>query len=119
MSDDVLLDKQVLDHQLLDCNGRRCGNVDDLELAGGPGEPLVVAAILSGPGAFRRRLPPRAGRPLAWVLERLFGRGVTRIEWSDVSGHDGHIALRGEAGTYGLGAGDDRAGAWIARIPGS
>jgi len=117
MSDDVLLDKQVLDHQLLDCNGRRCGKVDDLELAGGPGEPLVVAAILSGPGAFRSRLP--RARPVAWVLERLFGRGVSRVEWSEVSGHDGHIELRQDAKTYGLGAGDDRAGEWITRIPGS
>lgn len=118
MSNDVLLDKQVLDHQLLDCNGRRCGNVDDLELSGGPGEPLVVAAILSGPGEFRTRLP-RAGRPVAWALERLFGRGVTRIAWSEVSGHEGHIELRQDAGTYGLGAGDDRAGRLIARLPGS
>jgi hypothetical protein len=118
MSDDVLLDKQVLDHQLLDCNDRRCGNVDDLELAGGPGEPLVVAAILSGPGVFRSRLPG-PGRVMAWLLERLFGTGVTRIEWSEVSGHEGHIELRQDARTYGLGAGDDRAGALIAKIPGS
>ena len=118
MSDDVLLDKQVLDHQLLDCHGRRCGNVDDLELEGRPGEPLVVAAILSGPGEFRTRLG-QVGRPVAWLLERLFGRGVTRIEWSEVSGHDGHIELHRDAKTYGLGAGDDRAGALIAKIPGS
>ena len=118
MSDDVLLDKQVLDHQLLDCHGRRCGNVDDLELEGGPGEPLVVAAILSGPGEFQTRLGP-VGRPVAWLLERLFGRGVTRIEWSEVSGPDGHIELHRDAKTYGLGAGDDRACALIAKIPGS
>ena len=44
---------------------------------------------------------------------------VTSIEWSEVSGHEGHIELQQDAGTYGLGAGDDRAGAWIARLPGS
>jgi hypothetical protein len=118
MSDDVLIGKQVLDHQLLDCNGRRCGNVDDIELEGGPGEPLVVVAILSGPGEFRRRLP-RAARPLAWLLERLFGDGVTRIEWSEVSGYKGHIELRKDAKTYGLGAGDDKVGRLIAKIPGA
>lgn len=115
---DLLLDKEVVDHQLVDCNGRRCGKVDDLELTGGPGEQLVVAAILSGPGEFRTRLP-RVGRPLAWLLERLFGSGVTRIVWSEVSSHDGHIELRDDATSYGLGAGDDRAGALIAKIPGS
>ncbi len=78
----------------------------------------MVTAIFSGPGAFRRRLPA-AARPLAWLLERLFGRGVTRIEWSEVAAHDGHVELRKEAGECGLGAGDDRLGAVIARIPGS
>jgi len=115
---DVLLEKEILDHQLLDRDGRRCGNVDDLELAGEPGGDLVVVAILSGPGEFRRRLP-RVARPLAWLLERAFGTGVTRVEWTDVDGHEGAIELRGRATDYGLGAGDDVAGRWIARIPGS
>jgi hypothetical protein len=114
----VLVGKQMLDHQLIDCNGRRCGNVDDVELTGAPGEPLVVTAILSGPGAFRSRLPG-PGRPLAWLLTRLFGDGVTRIEWSEVSGHEGAIELRKDATTYGLGAGDDKIGSLIAKIPGS
>lgn len=118
MSDAVLLVKEIVDHQLIDRDGRRCGNVDDLELAGGPGEELVVAAILSGPGMFRQRLPA-AGRPLAWLLERLFGRGVTRLPWDEVAGHDGAVKLRKHASDYGLGAGDDVAGRWIARVPGS
>jgi hypothetical protein len=114
----VLLEKEILDHQLIDRDGRRCGNVDDLELAGEPGGELAVVAILSGPGLFRYRLP-RAARPLAWLLERAFGTGVTRLEWRQVAGHDGAIALRGHATDYGLAAGDDAAGRWIARLPGS
>jgi hypothetical protein len=118
MTDTVLLGKEILDHQLVDRDGRRCGNVDDLELTGGPGEELVVATVLSGPGVFRGRLPT-AARPLAWLLERLFGRGVTRIDWGDVAAHEGAVELRGRAPDYGLGAGDDIAGRWIARVPGS
>jgi len=38
----------VLDHQLLDKNGRRCGNVDDLAIEGGPGEVPEVVALLVG-----------------------------------------------------------------------
>jgi hypothetical protein len=114
----VLVDKQVLDHQLIDCNGRRCGNVDNLELTGAPGERLVVTAILSGPGEFRTRLP-RVGRPLAWFLTRLFGDSVTRTAWSEVSGHEGAIQLHKDAKTYGLGAGDDKVGRLIAKIPGA
>jgi hypothetical protein len=119
MSGELLVGKEVLDHQLIDCDGRRCGNVDDLELSGGPGEALVVTAILSGPGVFRDRLPRRVGRPVAWLLERLFGDGVSRIDWSDVSEHEGAIQLRKDAPACGLGSGDDAVGSVIARIPGS
>ena len=45
----------ILDHQLLDSEGRRCGNVDDLEIEGGPGETPRVVAILSGPDVWRSR----------------------------------------------------------------
>jgi hypothetical protein len=55
LSRTVDLGLQVVDHQLLDAEGRRCGNVDDLALEGGPGEKLEVVAIFSGPGVWRRR----------------------------------------------------------------
>ena len=50
--DDLHLGRNVLDHQLLDKDERRCGNVDDLAI-----EDDVVIAIYSGPGAW----PQRAG----------------------------------------------------------
>ena len=34
MSEDLDLGLGLLDHQLVDSDGRRCGNVDDLELEG-------------------------------------------------------------------------------------
>ena len=56
----------VLDHQLLDKDGRRCGNVDDLAIEGGPGEVPEVVALLVGPGYWG----PRAGwigRLAGWI----------------------------------------------------
>ena len=53
----------VLDHQLLDCDGRRCGNVDDLELEGVGGSDPRVVAILSGPPAWARFCPVWPRRP--------------------------------------------------------
>ena len=38
----------LLDRQLLDCDERRCGKVDDLELSGGVGEPPRIAAAARG-----------------------------------------------------------------------
>ena len=69
----------VLDHQLLDKNGRRCGNVDDLAIEGGPGETPEVVAILVGPGYWG----PRAGwigRLAGWIG----GGGKVRVDWSEV-----------------------------------
>jgi sporulation protein YlmC with PRC-barrel domain len=56
----------LLDRQIIDCNGRLAGKVDDLELTPSrdPGSAPVVTAILVGPGALSRRLGGRLG---AWV----------------------------------------------------
>src|SRR5205814_10389002 len=71
---------QVLDHQLLDKNGRRCGNVDDLAIEGGAGEVPEVVAILAGPGYWPQRAG-LVGRLAGWIGG---GRRV-RVDWSDVA----------------------------------
>ena len=81
MSDDVLLDKQVLDHQLLDCHGRRCGNVDDLEL---DGRSRRAARRRRDPvGTGRVPDPSGAGRPAGCLAARAAvrsGRDAHRVE---------------------------------------
>ena len=103
----------ILDHQLLDSEGRRCGNVDDLELEGvREGNPRVVA-ILSGPPAWRGR--GRLGRLAAWVT-----RGeLVRIPWEEVANVKAHVELRKTAAELGLGKGDDRLRPFVEKIPGS
>ena len=104
----------LLDHQLLDSEGRRCGNVDDLVLEGGPGERLEVVAILSGPGVWRRRAG-LIGRFASW----LGGGGIVRVPWEDVDTVAAHVKLRKRAETLGLGRGDDRVRPYIEKIPGA
>jgi hypothetical protein len=114
VSEEIDLGLAVLDHQLLDRDGRRCGNVDDLAIEGGPGERASVVALYSGPGAWRRRGGP-LGRFAAWV-----GRGnVVRVPWEEVAGVESHVRLKKTAPEYGLGRGDDRLRPWISRIPGA
>jgi hypothetical protein len=114
MSEEIDLGLAVLDHQLLDRDGRRCGNVDDLAIEGGPGEPARVVALHSGSGAWRGRGGP-AGRLAAWVG----GGNVVRIPWEEVAGVESHVRLRRTAPEYGLGRIDDRLRPWISRIPGA
>jgi sporulation protein YlmC with PRC-barrel domain len=111
---DLHLGRNILDHQLLDRDGRRCGNVDDLAIEGGPGEQAEVVAILVGPGYW----PQRSG----WIgrlAGRIGGSKRTRLEWEEVAAVDSAIRLRASAAKYGLGIGDDRLRPWIEKIPGA
>jgi sporulation protein YlmC with PRC-barrel domain len=104
----------VLDHQLIDRDGRRCGKVDDLVLEGGPGEALVVTAILAGPDVWPGR-SPWLGRLAAWLARG----GRQRIPWEDVDGVQSHVKLKRTAAELGLGRGDDRLRPLVERIPGA
>ena len=105
----IHIGKNVLDHQLLDKDGRRCGNVDDLAIEDGE-----VVAILSGPGYW----PQRAGwlgRFAGWIG----GSNRVRIPWEEVAKIDSAVHLRRTAPEYGLGKGDDRIRPFLERIPGA
>jgi sporulation protein YlmC with PRC-barrel domain len=88
----------LLDRQIVDCDGFLAGKVDDLELEqpeGADGLPVVVA-ILSGPGALARQLGGRLGRWLESVQERLHHRespGPARIPFSVVKRINDHVEV--------------------------
>jgi hypothetical protein len=86
----VLLGRQVLDHQIIDRNGRLAGNVDDLELVvpdRGRDKRPVVAAILSGRGALADRMGGPIGRLASTLSQRLVPgkRTSSRIPLGDVA----------------------------------
>jgi hypothetical protein len=114
MSEELDLGLAVLDHQLLDGDGRRCGNVDDVAIEGGPGDSARVVALYAGPGAWRGR-GGRLGRLAAWIG----GGQVVRIPWEEVAAVESHVKLKRTAKEYGLGRGDDRLRPWIERLPGA
>jgi hypothetical protein len=113
--DYVDLYRQVLDHALLDADDWLCGTVDDIEVAGGVGEPLRVTALLVGPGAWAPRLPALFAR----LVPLLFGTRCVRVPWEEVSELGEQIKLRSRAAALGLATTDRRVGLWIARLPGS
>jgi hypothetical protein len=111
---------RVLDDQLLDVDGRRCGRADDLEFDGHLGEPPRLAAILSGSGTWHRRLP----RPLRDLGAKVFGYGVLgrdviRVPWEQVDEIETTVKLKAKARDLGLGQGDDRQARIVEKLPDS
>ena len=103
----------ILDHQLVDADGRRCGKVDDLELEGvRDGDPRVNA-IVTGPGGWRGR--GRLGRLLATLVR---ARTVV-IPWEEVAEVGADVRLRKPARELGVGWGHDLAARWVEKLPGS
>jgi hypothetical protein len=110
----IVIGRNVLDHQLLDSEGRRCGNVDDLAIEGGPGDRAEVVALLVGPGYWGQRAG-RIGRLAGWIGG---GRRV-RVPWAQVANVNSAVELSATAPEIGLGVGDDRVRPWLERIPGA
>jgi len=110
---------RLLDDQIVDVDGRRCGRVDDIELRGAPGEPARIGALLTGRGAYAARIP----RPFRNLARKLFGddiRGATvqRVPWSEVEDVEAAVRLYGRAEDLALGR-DDRELQWpFKRLPG-
>ena len=73
----------LLDRQLIDCDGRFLGKVDDVELT--PDQTtgrLVITALLTGPAALLDRFGGRLGRVLPEV--EAVPRGVHEAELGEL-----------------------------------
>jgi sporulation protein YlmC with PRC-barrel domain len=103
----------VLDHQLIDSEGRRCGKVDDLELEGLRDGPPRVVAILTGPPAWRGR------GLLGRLAARVVGGELVRVSWDEVVEVGAGVRLRKPAKELRLGRGDDRLRPPVEKLPGS
>lgn len=110
----IKLLSEVRDLQVVDSEGRKCGIVDDIEFAGGPGRPLTVKALLIGPGAWKGRLPG-----WAYGLTRLIaGEAVARVPWTQVDHVTSRVFLRKPAAELGLMRTEARFAALFSRIAG-
>jgi sporulation protein YlmC with PRC-barrel domain len=75
----------LMDHQVIDTNGRMVCKVDDLELTPDERGNLVVTGILVGPRALGPRLGGRLGRWLAGTGTRLSEKDPPRIDFGQVT----------------------------------
>jgi hypothetical protein len=95
----------VRDLQIVDCEECNCGIVDDIELAGKPGGPLEVAALVVGPGGYSARLPGWAMRVVGWVA----GRSAVKVPWARVENVTSVVHLNVSAKEAGLAKAEARA----------
>ena len=103
----------IRDLEIVDSAGELCGVCDEVELEGGPGKPLKVAALLVGPGAYR-------GRVWAWVMpvvKRIAGDKVVRVPWTAVEHVTSRITLNVTAQSLGLAAVERRLRPLIRKVP--
>jgi sporulation protein YlmC with PRC-barrel domain len=112
---EILVVHRLLDEQILDSDGKRCGRVDDIELQGSPPR---ITAVLVGEGLYPRRLPKRL-RGLARKLSgpELWGSNALRVPWEEVDRIDATLHLRRRAEELGLGEGDDPERWMVRRLP--
>ena len=102
----------ILDHQLVDSDGRNCGKVDDVEIAGlNSGAPEVVEIVVGG-NAWRTR--GRLGR-----LAAMLSGNAVHVPWSDVRSVTSVVQLERTAAELRLNRGDERWSRLISRLPGS
>lgn len=112
---EILVVHRLLDEQILDSDGKRCGRVDDIELRGSPPR---VSALLVGEALYPRRLPKRL-RKLARRLvgPETWGSNALRVPWEEVDRIDAALHLRRKAEEVGLGEGDDPERWMVRRLP--
>jgi hypothetical protein len=88
---------ELLDHQIVDRDGKLAGKVDDLELTlPQDGGPPFVSAILSGPGALSPRFGGRLGRWIEAAHRRLHpdqDPDPARVSFGVVKRIDEHVEL--------------------------
>lgn len=81
MRDELLLMRDIVDCQLVDCDGERVTKVAGVEAELREGGRPVVLALLVGPEPLARRTGPRIGQ----LVERITGgRREVRIPWGHV-----------------------------------
>ena len=101
----------ILDHQLVDADGRNCGKVDELELRGLDRGTPQVAEILVGGNAWRTR------GLLGRLAARIAGDAV-HVPWSEVESVSSVVKLKRTAAELRLNRGDERWSRLFTKLPG-
>ena len=109
---DVDIALGILDHQLVDADGKNCGKVDDLEITGLDTQEPEVVEIVVGGSAWR-------SRALLGSLAARFSGDAVHVPWNEVDSVTSVVRLRRPAAELRLARGDERWARIVGKIPGS
>jgi sporulation protein YlmC with PRC-barrel domain len=102
----------ILDHQLVDSDGKNCGKVDDLEITGLDTNSPEVVEIIVGGQAWR-------SRGLLGRLAALLTGNAVHVPWHEVDSVSSVVTLKRTAAELRLNRGDDRWAPLVGKLPGS
>ena len=102
---------ELLDLPLFDVEGKYCGIVDDVELAGGPGKALELKALLVGPGAYQGRMPAW----MFWLVRKAVGDRLARVPTAQIASIGSVVKLKCAAEDLKLHVFEDKVREWIPR----
>lgn len=105
----IKLVSQLLDLTIIDSEGKYCGIVDDVELAGRVRESLEVKALMVGPGAYSGRLPLWA----MFLVRAIAGGRIVRVPWNRIETIGAAVRLKVPGVTLGLQRSEARVKRWI------
>jgi sporulation protein YlmC with PRC-barrel domain len=109
---------RMLEQQVVDWSGRRCGKVDDIAVEGEPGGKATVRGFFVGRRVTQARRPFPLGL-LKGNFPRFGDKDEVEIPWSAISEITHLVKLNEDRETYGLGEGDRRLEAWLGKVPGA
>jgi sporulation protein YlmC with PRC-barrel domain len=108
---------RMLDQQIVDWSGRRCGKVDDIAIDGDPGGKATVRGFFVGRRVTQARRPYLL-RLVKGNFPRFGDRDEVEVSWSAISEITHLVKLEDDRETFGLGEGDRRLEPWLAKVPG-
>jgi len=110
----------LIDKQLVDAAGERCGRIDDVELAG---DPPRITHLIVGMSAERRsvvaRLVHAVARRIYAALGGTLPLAAVKVPWSDVEEWNGTVRLKRRDRELGLRRMEDQVARLVRTWPGA
>jgi sporulation protein YlmC with PRC-barrel domain len=94
----------VLNHQIEDVDGMRCGRVDDLQLNLMVGKKIEVTHLLVGPGVWTNHFP----ETLKLFVQDFLGKEIIRIKIKEIAQIGTSIKLKAKAINTGENLGHEK-----------